>query len=843
MKELLRRLHYLLHRRRFDDELAEEMAAHRAMADRDGGRPFGDALRLREEARDAWGWTWIDRLGQDVRYALRRLRNAPGFTAVAVLMLAVGIGVNVAAFGFFNMMVLRPLPVRDPASLRRFQRRAPEAGADNFPYAAVMFYREQNRTLSAVLALNISRVTLEGEQKPLFANFVTANFFTELGAPAGLGRLLDPSRDEGRDAEPAVVLAHGFWQRTFGSDPGVVGQSLRINGKPATVVGVASPQFSGLALDQPDLWVAMGQHPYFFAEDGISEFGDGGLSVFMWGRLRPGLGPKAAEDDLKTLAAELHARYPREVWEGETVPSEPGGFATRVVSPMYPAFGLVGALCSLILAVACGNLGSLLLARGIARAPEMSIRSAIGAGRARLVRQLFTESLLLAGLASAMGLALGYCALRGLMWWAGVPPWLDPTPDRRVVGFAIGIGFGAAILFGLTPALQVSRRSGRATMARRILIGAEVAASCVLLVVAALLVRAVTRATSAPLGFEYQRVISLDPGLWAQGYDPKRAQAYLLAMEGRLRELPGVESVSVTTNPPLGNRWSVRKEVVGGRAIGIHVNCVGPDFFRTMTIPILRGRNLRRGETGAIVVSESLARLEWPAEDPLGKSFRMGSNESGGESRATVVGVSGNARLVSPEDSDAVELYQIAAPGALPSVVVLIKTAAAPEALLPVVKALAKEPDPRLFPELRLMRTSFQEKVQTSRYAALGATVLGLVALVIACVGVVGLVAFAVAERTREIGIRMALGAPPGHVLSVVLRQLSRPVLAGLVLGTLGAAALSQTLRVVLYGVSNVDPASYLAAVAVFSCAVGAAAVVPARRALRVDPTVALRYE
>jgi predicted permease len=510
---------------------------------------------------------------------------------------------------------------------------------------------------------------------------------------------------------------------------------------------------------------------------------------------------------------------------------------------MYPALALVAALCLLILVVACGNLGSLLLARGVAREQEMSIRAAIGAGRGRLVRQLFTESLLLALLGSAVGVAAGYVALRSLMVWTAVPEWLDPTPDGRVITFAVGVALASAVLFGLTPALHVSRQRHRGTFARRVLIGGQIAASCVLLIVAGLLVRALSRATSVAPGFDYRQVVALDPGLWSHGYTPERARAYLARLRDLLHELPGVEAVSIATNPPLGNRWSVRKAVVGSRTVGIHVNGVDPAFFRVMGIPLLRGRTLERGETAAIVVSESLARLEWPAEDALGKSFRMGTSPTGADVSATVVGVVGSARLVSPEDSDAVEVYGLAEPSIFPAVVVLVRTRADAHGMLRSVAQVAKSIDPELFPEVQALEDSYRQKVQTSKYAAVAASLLGLVALVIACVGIVGLVAFSVSQRTREIGIRMALGAPPAHVVSVALRQLARPVAVGSLVGVGGAAALSQVLRGVLYGVSHLDPVAYVTAVVVFLVAVAVAALWPARRALRVDPCSALRYE
>jgi len=315
MNEIFRRLRYLLNRRHMDQELADEMEFHREMAAREGGTsPFGNPLRLREESRDAWGWTWIDRLFQDLRYAARMLRHSPGFTVTAVLMLAIGTGVNVAAFGFFDLMVLRPLPVRDPATLLQFERRSGKASADSLPYPAMAFYREHITTLSAVLALNTSRLAIEGEEKQLNAHFVTSNFFSELGATARLGRLLDPAKDEGEEA--VVVLDYGFWQRRFGADPAIVGKTLRLNGKLATVIGVAPGQFCSLRLGNPDLWAPIPQQPFFVnGSKLLTDFSEDGGIVFMWGRLQPGVTPKVAEEELKSLAAELRRQHPGDVWE------------------------------------------------------------------------------------------------------------------------------------------------------------------------------------------------------------------------------------------------------------------------------------------------------------------------------------------------------------------------------------------------------------------------------------------------------------------------------------------------------------------------------------------------
>jgi predicted permease len=849
MNEFFRRLRYLLNRRRFDQELASDMEFHREMAAREGARHFGNTIRLREEAREAWGWTWIDRFSQDLRYAARKLRKSPGFTAAAVLMLAIGIGVNVAVFSFFDLMVLRPLPVRDPQTLLRFHRRSPQSYAFALPYPEMAFFSEYSKTLSAVLALNSTKVVAEGEEKQLNAHFVTANFFSELGATARLGRMLDPARDAAPDAGPVVVLGHGFWQRRFAADPSIVGKAIRLNGKPATVIGVASSEFGGLSLDAPDLWAPLTQQPYFAnGSHLLTDFSVESSGVQMWGRVRRGLTPKAAEEELRSLAAELRRQHPIEIWEKENLPSEPGGYAksltignrrgtgTEERDPIYPVFALVGTLALLILAVACGNLGSLLLARGVAREREITIRVAVGAGSGRLIRQLFTESLLLALSGSVTGLALGYLVLRSLMALTGAPAWLNPVPDWPVLVFAVGMGFVAAILFGLTPAFQVARQRHRTTVTRQFLVGAQVAASCVLLIVAGLLVRALDHTMSTSPGFEYQQVISIAPGLSNHGYSPAKARAYLDTLQSRLSALPGVESVSLALIPPLGNGSIATGVGIDGRVVDVQINHVDPRFFQTMRIPLLRGRNLMRGDAHAIIVSDSLARGAWPGQDPLGKKFTMGEDY-------TVVGISGSARLVKLEDSDSVEVYLPIELSDLPSVAVLVKTLAPPEGLAPSVASIARTLDPNIFPEVQLLKTLFRRKLQMVETGTLAVSLLGFVALLLACLGIVGLVAYSVSQRTKEIGIRMALGARPSHVLEVVLRQFSRPVVAGLLVGVGGAAALSQILRRVLYGISNLDPFTYLAAIGIFAVTVALAAVLPARRALRVDPVRALRCE
>ncbi len=848
MYELLRRFRYLLHRRRFDQELANEMEFHREMASQHGGTQFGNTLRLREQSRDAWGWTWLESLSQDVRYAARQLRKSPGFTAAAVLMLAIGIGVNVAAFTFFNLIVLHPLPVKDPGTLLRFKRRAPTSYAYQMPYPEMAFFGRYARTLSAVIALSDSKVVIERESKPLTAHFVTTNYFSELGTHAALGRLLDPLRDGAKDAEPVAVLSQACWRTHFGASPAIVGQRIRLNNRPATVIGVAPGDFSGLSMEDPGIWLPIEQQPHFVTGSHLfTDFSVESKGVTMFGRLAPGATAAAAENELRSLAAALKKQQPVDIWDKESLPSSPGGYARNLGGGRhgtgadrggegYALVGLVGALVLLILAVACGNLGSLLLARCVTREREISIRKAIGAGAPRLVRQLFTESLVLALLGSLAGLALGYVVLRTLLSIVKSPAWLQAAPDWRVVLFAVCTGFVAAVLFGLTPALQVARQRHRATKMKQLLLGAQIAASSVLVIVAALLVRALGHAITVSPGFEYRQLVSIDSGLAAHGYSASGARAYLNTLQERLRNLPGVEAVSMTSSAPLGNRKVVTGADLAGRSLDVHMYGVDPEFFNTMKIPLLQGRNLTRRETGALVISRSFA-MQWPAKNPLGRPFQVGDNHY------TVVGIAGSARLVALEDPDAVEAYYPAGDTDLPFMVVLLRTAGPPEHLLPFVASLAKSIDPNILPDVQLIKSSFQRKMDAAEYAAVSVSVLGGTALLLACLGIVGLVAYSVSQRTKEIGIRMALGATPAQVLSLVVRSFKRPILGGSVAGVLGAAALSTLMRRNLYGLSNLDPVAYGGAVGVFAIVVVLAAVIPARRALRVNPLESLRHQ
>jgi predicted permease len=838
MGEIWRRIIYLFNRRRLDAELEADMAFHREMAASAGRNNFGNTLRMREQAREAWGWTWLDRLMQDVRYGARILARSPGFTLMAVLVLGIGIGVNVAAFSFFDMIALKPLPVRDPESIVRLERRSLDAYTSEMAYPSFAFYRDQARSLSAAIAvLGVPPMQIEDDMQPTSASFVTPNYFMELGTPAAFGRLFTPTLDGSPASQPTAVLSYELWQHRFSGDPSIIGRSIRIGRRPATVIGILPYDFASLGGQSPDIWMPIAQQPFFIQGSKVlTDWKDS--TIRMWGRLAPGVTSKGAEQELRALTHQLQKQHPEAVWDqNEFIQSSPGGHLQVMQPRMYELAEMVGVLTLLILSVCCANLGGLMLARAVAREREMGIRIAIGAGRGRILRQLFTESLLLACLGSIAGLGLGCATVRVLLSFPNTPRWLSAVPDWRVLLFTAMATFLAATFFGFAPALQIARQRQQKTIVRQILVGAQVAASCVLLIVAALLVRATEHVLYTDPGFGYEQLISIDSQLDKHGYLPEAARAYLQQMQSRVRSVPGVMSVSLVKLPPLGHIVSNSNTEINGRNVTIYPNWVDPGFFNTMGIALKTGRTFTAGEKHAVVISESFARQQWPGENPLGKQIGEGNTKD------TVVGVVGDAHINALNDDDAAEQYWPAQPDDMPGMVVIARVSGEPGSLTPAIKSISESLDPTALPEIRQIKLLYSESVSRLEMIATAVGAVGIVAVSIAGIGLVGLVAFTVSQRTKEIAIRIALGARPVSVLAAVLRQFLWPVVLGLLLGTTAAGLGSRLLRVVLFGVSNLDPFGYAGALIVLSAIVAVAALVPARRALRLDIAHTLHYE
>jgi len=432
---------------------------------------------------------------------------------------------------------------------------------------------------------------------------------------------------------------------------------------------------------------------------------------------------------------------------------------------------------------------------------------------------------------------LSYVVLRVALSRLDTPKWVTAVPDWRVLLFTIGISVVAALFFGLTPALQIARQRQRKTIARQVLIGAQVAASCVLLIVAGLLVRASLHALYADPGFGYEQLLSVDPQLGQHGYTPADAQAFLTQMQSRLLAVPGVKSVSLVEMPPLGHIVDRMTTEIDGHSVAIYPNWVDSGFFRTMGIPLVLGRSFYAGEKNAVIVSQSLARKQWPGQNPIGQKFKNGDDSF------LVVGVAGNARVNAINDDDAVELYWPAQTADMADMVVMVKAAGEPGTLPPIVKSISASLDPKLFPEARPIKLLYQENVLGVERVAMVVSLIGFVAVMVAGVGIIGLVSFSVSQRLKEIAIRLALGAKKVQVLAAVLRQFAWPIVIGMGVGTGIAAAASKVLRRALYGVDNLDPLSYAAALGVLGAIVVLAALLPTRRALRLDLAKTLHYE
>lgn len=821
----------------FETQVAEKMRAGltETQARRETRLQFGGMDQIKEECRESRGTLWLLSVLQDLRFGARILVKSPAFSLTAIVVLALGIGVSTLAFSLFNTITLQSIPVRDPTTLVRIQRRSPENIAPDVPYSQVVYYRDNAKSLSAVIAtMSASPVTLNQDERRVSRSFVSSNYFSELGGRPALGRLLDPARDDDGSA-PVAVLSFRFWQRQFNGDAAIIGTTIRFAGKPATVIGVASEEFANLGTDDPDVWLPLLQHSYFV--EGSKPLADPQFegSIFMWGRLAPDTSMPAASHELVSLTGQLRKTHPAEIWDNEYIIVSPGARFLSLADG-GPVLVLLAVLVFLILAIACANLGGLLMARGASRQREIQLRFDLGANTSRVFRQLLTENLLLGLLGSLAALPLSYAVLRFALLYSNAPTWMSAVPDWRVLLFTAAMGFLAALVFGLLPTLQMVRRRKDRFAWHQLVVGTQVGATCVLLVLAGLLVRATMHALYTDPGFDYAQVLSIDPGMVEHGFSSSSAQAYLDQLQARLSAVPGVQSVSIARLAPL-----VTTDVritginVDGRRILIYPNWVSPEFFQTMHIPLLRGRYFRAGEQNAVMLSQSLARKKWPNEDPIGKQWKTGKD--------IVVGVVGNTRAMEFNNSDATEIYYPATKDVLAEMSVLVRTTGDPSTVLPAIKSVAGGIDPVLFPTMTPLTAGFRRNISQVEQITTIISMLGGIAIFLAVVGLLGLVSYAVSQRTKEIAIRLALGAQRFDVLFAVLRRFAWPVVAGLAAGVAVTAALSQILRRGLYGISGLDPLSYLAAIAILLVVLAAAASLPIRRALRLDIARILHFE
>ena len=828
--ELFRRISYLWNRRRLEREMEEEMAYHRELMSPDERTSFGDALRLREDAREMWGWTWLDRLQQDLTYGARVLRNAPAFTLTAMLILVLGIGIPLSAFRLV-LTNLQGASAPDPDSLVRLTRRAPGAQMTSLTYPELTFYAENATSFRSVIGLSernpatFSDEAAGSTPEPVNVAFATANYFPEFGITPTLGRVLTTD-DERADAEPAALVGESFWQRRLGGEASVIGKSIRVNGKLLRVIGVMprSSQAGG------DVWMPIVRQPYVVEGSTLLTAWDSGFEVY--GRLRPGVSPEASQQETLALAARLRERWPDQVWKDEYLEARPI-LAFDRNSEEFTIVLTSAALVLLLLVAACANLGTLVLARGVAREREIRLRLALGAGRLRVVRQLFTESLLLAALSGACALLLSTIVMRIIQVQQGTTGSL--VPDWRALVATFVAAMVAALVFGLPPAFRLASLVPRAGRARPIFLGVQVAVSCLLLVVSSLLVNSAQRFGTSDPGFDHRQLAVISPGLRAHGYGDAAAQAYLDQLRDRTAAVPGVRATSQAGMGP----WSGFHMQANYQGRVLEGNHVDPQFLDTMGMRIVRGRNFRPREEGVAIVTEAAARMVWPTQDALGQTLPWSPGQ-------TVIGVVQNASTSVVGSPEALEFYLPPSRSGAPDSVLLVRVSGSPRDFVRRFQETARALDNRLQPTVQVVTDTYDAEVAKATGAVAVIGILGVVALLLSVIGLAGLAGYTVAQRTKEIGLRIALGARASHVVRAILTPMSRPIVIGFVAGALGGATVATLLRSGIPTMSRLsvfDPLPYVAALVFFAAVVALSILAPGRRAMRIDPNLALKQE
>jgi macrolide transport system ATP-binding/permease protein len=806
----------------------------------------------------------METLWQDVRVSLRRLRKAPGFTFIAVLSLALGIGANSAIFSLVNTALLRPLPIERPRELAALNA-ATENGESQFPvlsYPNYKDFRDRNNTLAGLIYYRMSPVSLShnGANERVWSYVASGNYFEVLGVRAALGRVFTPEDDKAKGAHPVAVLTHDCWQQRFGGDPQIAGRTVIVNGASFTVIGVTPPGFRGSEIGfRTEMWFPAMMQPQIEPENDWLENRDS-YNGFVQGRLKPGVTMAQAEANLKTIAADLAREYPKEN-EGRTIVLSPAGlFGNFMRGPVAGFAAVLMGVVGLVLLLACINLANLLLARATERRKEIAIRLAVGATRARLVRQLLTESVLLALLGGAIGLALAYWLVDAIM--------TELQMDFRVLLFTMAASLLTGVLFGLLPALQstrpqlvpalkddVSVGGYRRSLLRNGMVIGQVTLSLVLLVSAGLVLRGLQQARLLNPGFNPQNAVEMSFDLSLQRYDEARVKQFKRQLLDRVRVLPGVEAAGLTNFLPLTlniNQNAIYIEgqppVQGGNAPTAMAAAATPGYLQAMGVRLLEGRDFAETDDETrprvAVVNETFARRFWPGQSALGKRFSYDSDKEPRRQWTEIVGVIQNGKYFSlnedptmmvirnqrQTDGNFLSLVVRASGGPANAIAAIRREFAQLDANLPVynVKTLAEHMNLPLFP---------------ARVAAVLLAGFGLLAMALGAIGLFGVMSYAVGQRTREIGIRMALGAGRGEVFRLVVGQglllTGLGIAIGIGLGALGTRLLSS----LLYGVSALDPLTFSVVTILLAAVAFVACYFPARRAMRVDPIIALRCE
>jgi predicted permease len=886
--EWMRRLGYLLRRTAREDELRQEMEAHRAQM----GEPpaFGNTLRLREDARDAWGWRWLDDLVQDTRFAWRTLRHSPGFALTAIVTLALGIGVNIGMFSFVNGLLVRPLYAdADEVVEVDSDSTTPSGGSRDFSYPNYRDIQEGTTDIFASLAAySTGFVGLDPGNGPrrAMASTVTANYFQVFGAPPTHGRPFTTAEERPGTGIRVAIISYPLWEQ-LGADPGTLGRPVRINGEEFTVVGVAREGFSGTSIPGPEVWLPLGAYETFSMEDGAARaFGAREAhELDVVGRLRPGISDKTAEAALATVGRRLEQAFPS-VNSGYSLDlSRPSTRLMFMPGAGRGAFAGLALLLMLmpvvVLLVACLNLADLLLARGHVRRRELAVRSSLGGGRSRLIRQLLTEGLLLALAGGAVGLWLSTWATKTLL--LSLRPLLpvavslpDVSLDWRVLLGTMAFSLAATLVFGAWPALALTGRAAAADLKRHAgdearrpggvrigntLVVGQIALSLLLLASGGLFMMSVIRAATADPGFPLDAgvIVEVDPGL--AGYDEARGRHAHLALVDRLRTVPGVESVTIGSGFPFTGFADSRDVAPAGipdarsRSVDAVFTSVGRDYARVLGLPMLNGRDfsdaeLTPGSPDRIaIIDDALAEGLWPGENALGQLIQfLDADGSDAAQPIRVVGIIpavkhslGNPRPFPHVYVPLGQYYESAM-----TLQLRVAGGEGERAMLGTIARVVREVDERL-PVLSVAtwrdHMDAGLDVLIARAGAGVFSAFGGIALLLAVLGVYGVKSYVVSRRTREFGIRIAIGAHPRALLWQVLREGGRITAIGIGIGLVLAVGAGQFLQGILYGVNSIEPLVLVTAPLILLAASLLASYLPALRATRVDPTAALRSE
>ena len=875
-RELAARVRGLLLRRR-DSSLQDEVRFHLEMSEeafrrqgldadaahRAAVQELGGLSRVEEAYIDQQSLPFVERLAQDARYGLRTLRRSPGFAAAALLTTALGIGANVAIFSIVHTVLLRDLPFASPERLITWSEAIDEESVGTIGYTTITDIRDRSQTLEGVAAFASWNPTLmiEGGSERLNAMRVTWNFFHLLGASPALGRPFQAS-DDTQANRRVLLLSDRLWRRSFNADPSVVGRTITMNDVPYQVVGVMpasfEPLISGRFYVPAEVWSPLGY------EATLPQACRTCRHVRVLGKMRSGVTFDQARAELDAVMTQIRAENPTSY---RTDRMNVASLSAAISGPVRPILLVLLGAVGVVLLIACANVGNLLLARAMNRSHEMAVRAALGATRGRLVRQMLTESLLLSLTGGALGVAAAGMSLKGIeqIVPAAVPRLGSVSLNTPVLIFAVGLSMFTGLAFGLIPALRVSssrlrgslasdsRTLAPASVSRQILVAADVALALMLLAGAGLMLRTVVHLVRSSPGFDSSHVVAAQFSMVGQRYGEAEAiRVFHQQLLESVQAIPGVESAALAGQIPMGgNRdsWGFhiegRPEPNPAAAPSVERYSITPDYFRVMRIPIVRGRGIIESDGAnselVMLVSESTARELWPGADPIGARVRIGGND--GPWRK-IVGVVGNVRHVDLAEETRLQMYLPQTQFTDGMLVLAVRSSLPTDRIANALRSSVRALDPKIpvfqiTPLDTLVAQSFADRLFVLQ--VLG--VFAIVGVVLAAIGLYGVIAYTVAQRTRELALRLALGASRRDVLRVVFGAGARSVTVGLLIGTAGALATTRVLDSLLFGVSPMDPVSLAAGIAVLLAVAALAHAVPAMRALRVNPASALRSE